>query len=133
MPPKNTPAAREAVVPFASLAQLLVSIVMMSITIVIGARVALGRTQPPVWQALVIAATANLLGKVMVSGLHLPGLVSYSLPTLAFLVLSVLFFKPTPLRLVLYWAVGLAAYLALHVVLAVALGWTFMFPFWRLA
>lgn len=119
--------------PITSLAQLLVSIVLMSCTILFAARVVLGRPYSPYWQALAIATTANLLGKVMVSGLRLPAFVSYSVPTFAFLVLSVLFFKPTPLRLVLYWAVGFAAYLAIHVVLSVTLDWTFMFPFWRLA
>ena len=109
---------------------ILVSIILMAVTIVVSARVILGIRLLPWSRALLIAAVSNILGKVVVSILHWPGAMSYSLPTLAFLVLSHLFFKPTLPKLVLYWLFGFALYLAIHLLISNLFGWTFMFPFW---
>jgi hypothetical protein len=73
---------------------------------------------------------SNLLGKLFVSVLHWPGAVSYSLPALSFFVLSIFFFKSTFSKLIVYWLVGFAMYLANHVVITLLFGWSFMFPFW---
>jgi hypothetical protein len=120
----------EVAVPINPLLGILVSIMCMALTIVIGAKVVLKPRRPPWQQAIVIAATANLLGKLFVSFLAWPAAASYGLPTLAFFVLSQVFFRPTFGKLIVYWLVGFAAYMAFHVVLSVAFGWTFMFPFW---
>jgi len=84
----------------------------------------------PYAQALPIATVSNLLGKFFVSVLHWPGAISYSLPTVAYFILSVVFFKPTFQKLIVYWLVGFAMYLAIHVVITLLFGWSFMFPFW---
>ncbi len=111
---------------------ILISIVFMAATIVFSARVILRIKPLPYGKALVIAAVSNLLGKLFVSVIGLPGWLSYSLPTLAFLVLSYYFFgRPKITRLVVYWLLGFAAYLAIHIVISSAFGWTFMFPFWK--
>jgi len=110
--------------------QLGLSIVFMSLTILFAERIVLRLKRLPIWQALAIAATSNLLGKLFVSGLRWPGALSYSLPTLVFLLLSLLFFKPKFGKLILYWLVGFAAYLAIHILISTVLDWTFMFPFW---
>jgi len=89
--------------------QLGLSIVFMALTILFAERIVLRLKHVPIWQALVIAATSNLLGKLFVSGLHWPGALSYSLPTLVFLLLSLLFFKLKIGKLILYWLVGFAA------------------------
>jgi len=65
-----------------------------------------------------------------VSVLHWPGAVSYSLPTVAYFILSIVFFRPTFPKLIVYWLVGFAMYLAIHVVITLLFGWSFMFPFW---
>ena len=109
---------------------ILVSIVFMAVTIVVSAGVVIRIRPLPYAPALLIAAVSNVLGKLFVSGLHWPGAVSYSLPTLAFLILSVVFFKPGVSRLLLYWLFGFALYVAIHLLIALLLGWTFMFPFW---
>lgn len=109
---------------------LLLSIVLMAGTIAAAARTVLQVRPTPIGRALVIAAVSNLLGKLLVSVLLWPAAISYTVPTLAFLLLSQLFFRPRPLRLVGYWLFGFALYLGIHVVIATAFGWTFMFPFW---
>lgn len=109
---------------------LVISILLMAAIIVASARLVL-RVQPlPYAKAVLIAATSNLLGKLFVSILHWPGVVSYSLPTIAFLFLSYVFFKPTISRLIVYWLAGFALYLAIHLLITDLFGWTFMFPFW---
>ncbi len=109
---------------------MVLSIVFMALTIVISARLVLGLRWTPYAHALTIAAVSNLLGKLFVSVLHWPAAVSYSLPTLAFLVLSAVFFKPRVRRLLVYWLFGFALYLVIHVLITTLFGWTFMFPFW---
>ena len=111
--------------------ELVISICLMSVTILVGWRVVLGTKPLPVVQSLIIAAVANLLGKLFVSAWHLPPALGYSLPTLSFFILSHLFFKPTFPKLIAYWLVGFAAYLIIHILISSALGWTFMFPFWK--
>lgn len=109
---------------------LLISIVLGSVTILVGNQVVLKIKPPPVAKALVITTVDNLLGKLFFV-MHLPGIVTYSLPTLAFLVLSYYFFKPTIPKLLLYWLVGFAAYIVIHVLISSLFSWTFMFPFWK--
>ena len=111
--------------------ELVISICLMSVTILVGWRVVLGTKPLPVVQSLLIAAVANLLGKLFVSVWHLPPALGYSLPTLSFFILSYLFFKPTFPKLIAYWLVGFATYLITHVLIYSAFGWTFMFPFWK--
>ena len=109
---------------------ILISILFMAVTIVVSAGLVL-RTRPlPYGQALLIAAAANLLGKLFVSVLRWPGAVSYSVPTIAFLVLSYVFFKPSIAKLLVYWLLGFALYLVIHLLITALFGWTFMFPFW---
>jgi hypothetical protein len=55
---------------------------------------------------------------------------SYSLPTLVFLLLSYILFKPKFDKLSLYWLTGFAAYMAIHILISTLFGWTFMFPVW---
>ncbi len=112
------------------LIQIGLSIVFMALTILFGERLILRLKKLPIWQALVIAAASNLLGKLFVSVLHLPGALSYSIPTLVFLLLSYVFFKPKFGKLILYWLVGFAAYMVIHILISTLFGWTFMFPFW---
>jgi hypothetical protein len=109
---------------------ILVSIIFMATTIIVSAGLVLRIRPFPYAQALLIATVSNLLGKLFVSVLHWPAAVSYSLPTLAYFVLSVVFFKPSPFRLLVYWLFGFALYLAIHLILTSLLGWSFMFPFW---
>ena len=109
---------------------IVVSILLMAITIIVSAGLILRIRPLPYGPALLIAAVANLLGKLFVSVLHWPGPVSYSLPTLAFFVLSCMFFKPTLPNLLLYWVAGFALYLVIHLCITMLFGWTFMFPFW---
>jgi hypothetical protein len=109
---------------------ILISIVLMAATIVVSAGLVLRVRPLPYARALLIAAVANLLGKLLVSVLHWPGAVSYSLPTLAFLALSYVFFKPSVAKLLLYWITGFALYLLIHLLITALFGWTFMFPFW---
>jgi hypothetical protein len=109
----------------------IISIALMASTIVISSGLIL-RTRPlPYAHALLIATVANGLGKMFVSMLHWPGVISYSLPTLSFLVLSWLLFKPSPIKLLTYWLFGFVLYLLTHVFISSLFGWTFMFPFWR--
>jgi len=110
---------------------IVVSIVLMGATILIGNLAVLKIKPQPIVQSLIIATVSNLLGKLFVSVLHLPGAISYSVPTLVFLLLSYYFFKPTLKKLLLYWMIGFAAYLIFHILLSSLLDWTFMFPFWR--
>jgi small-conductance mechanosensitive channel len=110
---------------------LLVAIVLGSLTILVGWRAVLGRKPLPIAKALFIATICTLLGKLFVSFWHLPSIISYSVPTAMFLVLSYFFFKPTPLKFILYWIVGFASYLVVHIAISVMFGWTFMFPFWN--
>lgn len=109
---------------------IVISIVLMAATIIASAGLILRIRPLPYVRALLIAAVANLLGKVFVSVLHWPGAISYSLPTVAFLILSYIFFKPTLLKLFLYWIAGFAFYLVIHLLITNLFGWTFMFPFW---
>jgi hypothetical protein len=109
---------------------ILVSILFMAATIIASARLVLRIRPLPYGPALLIAAVANLLGKLFVSVLHWPGVVSYSLPTIAFLGLSYVFFKPSVSKLFFYWILGFALYLVVHLLITRLFGWTFMFPFW---
>ena len=109
---------------------ILISILLMATTIVVSAGLVLRIRPLPYWQALLIAAVANLLGKLFVSVLHWPGVVSYSLPTIVQLYLSYVFFKPSVSKLLLYWISGFALYLVIHLLITSLFGWTFMFPFW---
>lgn len=111
--------------------QFLVSIALGSVTVLVGWRVVLGTKPLPIGTAVFITAVDNSLGKLFFSIFHLPAAVSYSLPTVVFLILSYYFFKPTMAKLILYWLVGFAAYLVIHVLISSLLGWTFMFPFWK--
>jgi hypothetical protein len=111
--------------------EFLISIALGSLTVLVGWRVVLGTKPLPVAAAIFITAVDNTLGKLLFSFFHLPAAVSYSLPTALFLTLSYFIFKPTLAKLLLYWLVGFAAYLVIHVVISSLLGWTFMFPFWR--
>ncbi len=119
------------IVPLPDPLAIAISILLMATTIVASARVVLGVRPPPVFRALFIAAVSNLLGKLLVTGLHRPAPVAYGIPTAAFLVLSHRFFAPTPARLVAYWLAGFALYLVLHAGISLLFGWTFMFPFWK--
>ena len=109
---------------------IVISILLMAATVIVSAGLVLRIRPLPYWQALIIAAVANLLGKLFVSVLHWPGVVSYSLPTIVQLYLSYVFFKPSMLKLLLYWIAGFAMYLVLHLTITNLFGWTFMFPFW---
>lgn len=109
---------------------ILISIIFMGVTILVSAGLVLRIRPLPYAPALLIAAVANLLGKLFVSVLHWPGAISYSVPTIAFLALSHVFFKPSVPKLLLYWIVGFALYLGIHLLITTWLGWTFMFPFW---
>jgi hypothetical protein len=109
---------------------LLISIVLGAVTILVGNYFVLKIKPPPVAKAIAITAVDNLLGKLFYV-FHLPGIATYSLPTLAFLILSYYFFKPTIPKLLLYWLVGFAAYIIIHILISSLFGWTFMFPFWK--
>jgi hypothetical protein len=109
---------------------ILISIILMAATIVVSAGFVLRIRPLPYGRALLIAAVANLLGKLFVSVLHWPGAVSYSLPTIVFLCLSYVFFKPRVSKLFLYWILGFALYMVIHLLITSLFGWTFMFPFW---
>jgi hypothetical protein len=109
---------------------ILASILFMAVTIVVSAGLVLRVRPLPYVPALLIAAVANLLGKLLVSVLHWPGAISYSLPTIAFLALSHVFFKPSVPKLLLYWIAGFALYLVIHLLITTLFDWTFMFPFW---
>ena len=111
--------------------EFLISIALGSLTVLVGWRVVLGTKPLPIAAAIFITAVDNSLGKLLFSFFHLPAAVSYSLPTALFLILSYFIFKPTPAKLLLYWLVGFAAYLVIHVLISSLFGWTFMFPFWR--
>lgn len=108
----------------------IISICLMAVTILIGNRVVLKNKPAPYRQALVIAVTCNLLGKLFVSVLHFPVYASYSLPTITYFFLSWYFFRPSVRKMFVYWVVGFTAYLAIHILITVFLDWTFMFPFW---
>jgi hypothetical protein len=109
---------------------IVISILLMATTIVVSAGLVLRVRPIPYWQALTIAAIANVLGKLFVSVLHWPAAISYSLPTIAFLGRSYVFFRPSVPKLALYWIIGFALYLVIHVLITTFFGWTFMFPFW---
>ncbi len=111
--------------------EFLISIALGSVSVLVGWRVVLGRKPLPIGAAVFITAVDNSLGKLFLSVLHFPALWSYSLPTLAFLILSYFFFKPTLAKLLLYWLVGFASYFVIHAVISSLFGWTFMFPFWK--
>jgi hypothetical protein len=109
---------------------ILVSTIFMAATVLVSARLVLRIRPLPYAPALLIAAVSNLLGKLFVSALHWPGAISYWLPTIAFLGLSYVFFKPTVAKLLLYWIAGFTLYLVIHLLITTLFGWTFMFPFW---
>jgi len=111
--------------------QFCISTLLMAITIIIPAKLILKIKGIPIGRALIIALVGNGLGKIFVSFAHLPNVLSYSIPTLIFLILSFLFFRPRLLRLVIYWLFGFAIYLAIHGCLSLFLHWDFMFPFWK--
>lgn len=102
----------------------------MAVTILIGNAIVLKLLPVPIPQAVFIAFVSNSLGKLFVSVLHFPAALGYSLPTLAFFVLSFYYFKPTLKSLIIYWLVGFAAYLIIHMAISALFDWTFMFPFW---
>ncbi len=110
----------------------IMAIVLMAVTILIGNAVVLKIKPQPIIQALIISAVSVILGKIFVSFLHLPGIISYSIPTLSFLILSYYFFNPTLLKLFFYWMVGFAAYLIIHIIGSSLFNWTDMFPFWKI-
>ena len=110
---------------------IIVSIVFMAVTIVVSAGLILEIRPLPYARAVFIASFANVLGKILVSLLQWPSVISYSLPTLSFLTFSWIFFKPGPAKLLVYWLFGFALYLVIHITISSVLGWTFMFPFWR--
>lgn len=120
-------------IPVSPIVGIGISTVMMALTIVFAARVVLKREPTPWGHALLMAAVANLLGKLFVSVLYWPPAISYALPTLSFFSLSYAFFRPTWSKMLVYWLVGFAAYLVLHLALSAAFGWTFMFPWWTVA
>jgi len=109
----------------------IIAILLMAVTILIGNAIVLKVNPQPIGKALIIAAVSVLLGKWFVSFLHLPSIISYSIPTLSFLILSYLFFKPTIIKLIIYWAVGFAAYLVIHILASSIFNWSDMFPFWK--
>jgi hypothetical protein len=109
---------------------IVVSILLMASTIVASAGLVLRVRPLPYGPALLIAAVSNLLGKAFVSVLHWPGAISYSVPTAACLILSLVFFKPSLPKLLFYWLAGFAFYLVIHLLITSLFGWTFMFPFW---
>jgi len=109
----------------------IIAILLMAVTILIGNAIVLKVKPQPIGKALIIAAVSVLLGKWFVSFLHLPSIISYSIPTLSFLILSYLFFKPTIIKLIIYWAVGFAAYLVIHILASSIFNWSDMFPFWK--
>ncbi|MGO9641074.1 MAG: hypothetical protein ACLP1Y_07215 [Candidatus Acidiferrales bacterium] len=111
--------------------EFLVSIALGSVAVLFAWRVVLGTKPLPFGAAVLISAVDSSLGKLCASVFHLPAAVTYSLPTAVFLILSYYFFKPTIAKLLLYWLVGFAVYLAIHVFISSAFGWTFMFPFWK--
>jgi hypothetical protein len=110
----------------------IISIVLMASTIVSSAMIVLKRkiSFSLIGIALLIATVSNLLGKLFVSMLHLPGWISYTVPTIAFVILSHYFFRPSFRKLIVYWLVGFAFYLIVHVLISFFFDWTFMFPFW---
>ncbi len=109
----------------------IIAILLMAVTILIGNAIVLKIKPQPVVKALIIASVSVLLGKWFVSFLHLPSIISYSIPTLLFLILSYYFFKPTIIKLLIYWAVGFAAYLVIHILASSLFNWSDMFPFWK--
>jgi hypothetical protein len=109
---------------------ILISIFLMAAVVVASAGIVLHVRPLPYWKAILIAAVSVLLGKLFVSILHWPSILSYTIPTIACQVLSYVFFKPTILKFLLYWAFGFALYLAIHLTITALFGWTFMFPFW---
>lgn len=112
------------------LAGQIISILLMAVTILIGTECILKIKPLPWWQALIIATVSNLLGKLFVSVLHWPAYLSYTLPTVAYFILSYYFFKPSFKQMILYWITGFASYLLIHIIITLFFGWTFMFPFW---
>jgi len=102
----------------------------MAVTILVGVKLVLKIKPLPVGKAIIMATVSVLLGKWFVAGLHLPALLSYALPTAAFFILSYVFFKPTPIKFILYWLVGFAAYLIIHIIASTLFNWPYMFPFW---
>jgi len=109
---------------------LIAAILLMAVTILIASQIVLKVKPLPIGKALIIAAVSVLLGKWFVA-IHLPAIVSYALPTLAFFLLSYVFFKPTLKKFILYWLVGFAAYLVIHILASSIFDWPYMFPFWR--
>jgi hypothetical protein len=117
-------------IPLPMPAGIVISIVLMSVAIVLSAGVVLRVRPLPYLQAFEIAAFSYLLGRLFVSVLQWPDVVSYSLAVIAQLFLSYIFFNPTVLKLVFYWILAFALYLLIHLLITSLLGWTFMFPFW---
>jgi hypothetical protein len=109
---------------------ILISTVLMAATIILSAGLILRIRPLPYLQALEIAAFANLLGKLFISVFHWSDMISYSLLPIAQLFLSYIFFSPSVTKLLLYWILSIALYLAIHLLVTSYLGWTFMFPIW---
>ncbi|HUI31279.1 MAG TPA: hypothetical protein VLX91_13805 [Candidatus Acidoferrales bacterium] len=109
---------------------ILISIVAMAVTIIVSAGLILRIHPLPYLQALEIAAFAYLLGKLFISVFHWSDMISYSLLPIVQILLSYLFFNPTVPKLLLYWILAVALYLAIHLLLTSYFGWTFMFPIW---
>ncbi len=109
---------------------IMIAILLMAVTILIGVQLVLKIKPLPVVQAIIIATTSVLLGRWFVAVLHFPAILSYALPTASYFILSYVFFKPTAIKFVLYWLVGFAAYLIIHILASSIFNWPYMFPFW---
>jgi hypothetical protein len=107
-----------------------ISIVLGLVPFLVGNEVVPKIKPPPVGKAFIIVTVDHLLGKLFYV-FRLPAILTYSLPTSAFLILSYYFFKPTIPKLLLYWLVGFATYIVIHISVSSLFDWTFMFPFWK--
>ena len=84
----------------------------------------------PYGRTLLIAAAAHLLAKAADELLAWPLEVVAMIPGIVLLVLAYLVFRPTVPRLLASWIVGFAVYLAIHVLVSVLFGITFLFSGW---
>lgn len=84
----------------------------------------------PYGRSLLIAAVAQLLAKGADELLHWPIEVVGLIPGLVLLVLAYLVFKPTVPRLFVSWIAGFVGYLAIHALLSMLFGVTFLFAVW---
>ena len=84
----------------------------------------------PYVRSLLIAAAAQLLAKATDELLDWPLEFVALIPGLVLLALAYLVFKPTVPRLLASWIVGFVGYLAIHALLSVFFGVTFLFSVW---